>query len=151
LQVEIPDQFIYQSEPLLMGLSFAMVKAVRATSGLQDRDLIAALSALCTNYERRTNSGLYYEQPLPTAQHAVAAEIETMLKQYREVEQKHSGSSLRDSDALKALVFLTRMAYGRTSGRPKSRAFIDFLVAQFPANESASIGSQDSRNRLIVP
>jgi hypothetical protein len=115
--------------------------------------VIAALSALCTNYERRANSGLHYEQPLTNiAQQTIAAEVESMLKQYREVEQKHAGySSLRDSDVLRALVFLVRMAYARTSGRPKSRAFIDFLATQFSERESALVAPQETVSRIITP
>ena len=114
-----------------MGLSYALVKAAQTDRSLNDRDLIAALSAMCTSYERLVNSGLHYEQPLTsTTQQAAAAQVEEMLKQYREAEQKQAGySTLRDSDVLKALVFLVRLGHGRTSGRPKSRAFIDFLLA----------------------
>jgi hypothetical protein len=85
------------------------------------------------------NSGLHYEQPMTSdAQRRVAAELEIMIKEYREAEQKHAGySSLRDSDVLKALVFLVRLAHARTSGRPKSRALVDFLFGQFPENELA--------------
>ena len=79
------------------------------------------------------------------SQRRVAAEIENMVKEYREAEQKHTGfSTLRDSDVLKALVFLVRLAHGRTSGRPKSRAFVDFLFAQFPEK---AIGGGYRRNR----
>jgi hypothetical protein len=52
---------------------------------------------------------------------------------------------------LKALVFLVRLGYGRTSGRPKSRAFIDFLLAQFPEKQSAVITPQEAGSRIIVP
>jgi hypothetical protein len=58
---------------------------------------------------------------------------------------------LRDGDVLKALVFLLRLAHGRTSGRPKSRAFIDFLSAQFPEKEPAVVGPQSAGSRIIVP
>jgi len=34
--------------------------------------------------------------------------------------------TVRDSEVLRALVFLVRMAHGRTSGRPKSAAFVVF-------------------------
>jgi hypothetical protein len=99
------------------------------------------------------NSGLHYEQPLTSApQHAVAAQVEEMLKQYRDAEQQQLGySNLRDGDVLKSLVFLVRLAQGRTSGRPKSRAFIDFLLAQFPEKESAVVTPQDAASRIIVP
>jgi hypothetical protein len=96
---------------------------------------------------------VHYEQPLTnTAQHAVAAQVEEMVKQYREAEQKELGySNLRDVDVLKALVFLLRLAHGRTSGRPKSRAFLDFLLAQFPEKETALVAAQESGSRIIVP
>jgi hypothetical protein len=153
LAVEIPDQFLYEREPLLMGLSLALAKGARRDRTVHDSDLIAALSALCTSYERRVSSGLHYQQALTNiAQQTIASEVEAMLKQYREVEQKHAGySSLRDSDVLRALVFLVRMAYARTSGRPKSRAFIDFLAAQFPERESAWVAPQEAASRIIMP
>jgi hypothetical protein len=153
LQIEISEQFIYEREHLLMGLSYALAKAAQADRTLNDRDLIAALSAMCTSYERLMNSGLHYEQPLTSAaQHAAAAQVEEMLKEYREAEQKQLGySTVRDSDVLKALVFLVRLGHGRTSGRPRSRAFIDFLLAQFPEKESAVVTPQEASSRIIVP
>jgi hypothetical protein len=153
LQVEISEQFTYEREHLLMGLSYALAKAAHADRSLNDRDLITALSAMCTSYERRINSGLHYDQPLTSAaRHATAAQVEEMLKQYREAEQKQLGySTLRDSDVLKALVFLVRLGHGRTSGRPRSRAFIDFLFAQFPEKQSAVLTPQETASRIIVP
>jgi hypothetical protein len=153
LQIEISEQFTYEREHLLMGLTYALAKAARTDHSLNDRDLITALSAMCTSYERLVNSGLHYEQPLTgSGQHAVAAQVEEMVKQYREAERKELGySNLRDSDVLKALVFLLRLAHGRTSGRPKSRAFIDFLYAQFPEKQSAVLTPQEAGSRIIVP
>lgn len=153
LQIELPDQFMYEKEHLLMGLTYALAKAARADRSLHDQDLISALSALTTSYERRVNSGLHYEQPLTSEpQRRAVAEIETMVKEYREAEQKHMGyATLRDSDVLKSLVFLVRLAHGRTSGRPKSRAFVEFLFAQFPEKESAVITPQEAGSRIILP
>lgn len=153
LDIEVPDRFMYEREHLLMGLTFALSKAARADRTLNDRDLIGALSVLCTNYRRLVNSGLHYEQPLTGAsQHRVATEVESMLKEYREAEQKHVGySSLKDSDILRAMVFLLRLAYGRTSGRPKSHAFVEFLFAQFPEKETAVVTPQEAGSHIIVP
>jgi hypothetical protein len=153
LHIEVSEQFTYEREHLLMGLSYALAKAAQADRSLNDRDLISALSAMCTSYERLANSGLHYEQPLTSrSQQSVAAQIEEMVKQYREAEQKQLGySNLRDADVLGALVFLLRLGHGRTSGRPKSRAFIDFLVAQFPEQQSAVVAPQDAGSRIIVP
>lgn len=153
LQIELPDQFMYEKEHLLMGLTYALAKAARADRSLNDRDLITALSTLATSYERRVNSGLHYEQPLTSdSQRRAASEVETMVREYREAEQKHVGySALRDSEVLKALVFLVRLAHGRTSGRPKARAFVEFLFTQFPEKESAVLAPQEAGSRIILP
>ena len=153
LQVEVSDQFMYEKEHLLMGLTYALAKAARADRSLHDQDLIATLSMLANSYNRRVNSGLHYEQPLTSeSQRKAAAEVETMVKEYRAAEQKHVGySTLRESDVLKALVFLVRLAHGRTSGRPKSRALVEFLFAQFPEKESAVLTPQEAGSRIILP
>ena len=153
LQIEVSDQFMYQHEHLLMGLTYALAKAARADRSLHDQDLIAALTMLAKSYERRVNSGLHYEQPLTSdSQRRAANEVETMVREYREAEQKHMGySSLRDSEVLNGLVFLVRLAHGRTSGRPKSRAFVEFLFAQFPEKESPVLAPQEAGSRIILP
>lgn len=153
LQIELGDQFLYEHEHLIMGLTYALFKATRADRSMNDRDLISGLTSLARSYERLVNSGLHYDEPAQgAAQQLVAGEVQTMVKEYREAEVKHTGySRLRDSDVLKTLVFLVRMAHGRTSGRPKSRAFVDFLASQFPEKQSVIAGPQDTGSRIIVP
>jgi hypothetical protein len=153
LQVKVPDQFLYEKEHLLMGLTFALARATNGDRSLHDQDLISAVGGMCTSYERLVNSGLHYEQPLTSpAQQRIAAEIELMVKEYRAAEEKHTGrSALPDSDVLKALAFLLRLAHGRTSGRPKSRALIDFLAAQFPEKDAGAVTPQESGSSIIVP
>jgi hypothetical protein len=151
-KVEIGDQFLYEQEHLILGLSYALAKSARIDHGVRDVDLIAALSSLARNYETLANSGLHYETPVTNLTHqAIAAEVQKMVKEYREAEQKHMGySKLRDSDVLRGLVFLLRMGMVRTSGRPKSRAFVDFLYRQFPEQESAVVGA-DEGSRIVMP
>jgi hypothetical protein len=153
LEIEVSDQFMYEKEHLLMGLTYALAKSAHADRSLNDQDLISALSVLAKSYERRVNSGLHYEQPITSeSQRRAAAEVETMISEYRAAEQKHVGySTLKDSEVLKALVFLLRLANGRTSGRPKSRAFLEFLFAQFPEKESAVVTPQEAGSRIILP
>lgn len=152
-EVEIGDQFLYEHQHLLLGINYALVKSARADRILVDEDLIAALTASARTYETLVNSGLYYEVPIASiARQSVVAEIQNMIKEFREAELKHTGSArLRDSEVLTALVFLTRMAYSRTSGRPKSRAFIDFLGAQFQEKESTIAAPDEVGSRIITP
>jgi len=129
-----------------------LAKSARADRNLKDTDLIAAVSALARTYETLVNSGLHYEAPISNiTQQTVAAEVQNMLREFREAEQKHVGYvQLRDSEVLRALVFMVRMAHGRTSGRPKSKAFVDFLLAQFPEKPSG-IATPEAVSSLIVP
>ena len=151
-KIEIGQQFLYEQEHLILGLSYALAKSAQADRGIRDADLISALSALAHSYETLAGSGLHYEIPVTNLAHqAIASEVQKMVKEYREAEQKHVGySRLRDSDVFRALVFLLRMAFTRTSGRPKSRAFVDFLFRQFPEQQSA-IAAADEHSRIIVP
>jgi hypothetical protein len=159
--VEIPEQFLYEREELILGLSFALAKSARAVRSLAgpltDRDLIAAVSSLAKSYQTLVNSHLIYEPQTADLAHQaivrdIAREVETMVREFRDAEKQHIGHTrLRDSDVLKALVFLLRLGLGRTSGRPKSRAFIDFLFAQFPEKQSAITGPDEAGSRIVIP
>jgi hypothetical protein len=151
-RIEIGQQFLYEQEHLVLGLSYALAKSAQSDRDIRDSDLISVLSTLARSYETLAGSGLHYEARVTNLTHqAVASEVQKMVKEYREAEQKHLGySRLHDSDVLRALVFLLRMAYTRTSGRPKSRAFVDFLFRQFPETQSAIAAPQEA-NRIIIP
>jgi|SRR5437667_7674278 len=151
-KVEIGDRFIYEQEHLILGLSYALAKSARVNRDIRDGDVIAALTSLSKNYETLASSGLHYETPVTSlVQQSIAAEVQQMLKEYREAEQKHLGySRLRDSDVLRAFVFLLRMGLTRTSGRPKSRRFIEFLFQQFPEQAAGTVAAP-AQSSIIVP
>jgi hypothetical protein len=151
-EVEIREQFLYEREPLITGLGFALAKAVRADRGLYDRDLIAALSTMARRQQTLVNSGLHLgDATASPTQQAIMDAIEAMAAEYRQIEQRHTGySSLRDADMLQAIVFLVRIAHGRTSGRPRSRAFTDFLLQQFPETGATSIVAPQGSS-IVIP
>lgn len=151
-KVEVGDHFLYEHEQLIFGLTYSLAKSARSTHGTRDSDLIAALTGLARSYETLASSGLHYETSTTNLAHqAIAGEIQKMIKEFREAEHKHLGyTRLRDSDVLRALVFLLRMAMMRTSGRPRSRSFIEFLFQQFP-EKTAAIATADEESRIIVP
>jgi len=153
LQVELSEQFLYEREHLIVGLSYALAKRARADRSLVDNDFIAALTSMAQTQETLANSGLHYATRITSlGQQAIATELQNMLKEYRAAEQKHFGYiRLRDADVLRGLVFLLRTAHARTSGRPKSRAFVDFLFAQFPEKQSAIAAPEEAGSRIITP
>ena len=156
-KVEITEQFLLERQHFILGLSFALGKCARADRSLLDRDLITSVSSHAKTYQTLVNSNLIYEPPTANVAHqSIAREVETMVREFREAEQQHldeipGHARLRDSDVLKALVFLLRMGFARTSGRPKSRGFIDFLFAQFPEKQSAIAGPEEAGSRIVIP
>lgn len=149
--IDIGDQFLYEKQELIGGLMLGLAKSMRTNRHVFDPDLIAALTALARSYDTRVNAGLYYEPPLVNAsQHSIVAELQSHLKEYREADEARLGAlRWRDGDVLKALVVLLRMAQTRTSGRPKSRSFVDFLLQQF--SEKVIVAPGEVPSGLIVP
>lgn len=152
-EVEVRDRVLAERQPLVTGLLFGLARAARSDGGINDRDLIAALTALARSQQRLVSSGLHYnEQPTGPVQQAVARHLQQMVDEYRELERRHLGAeSLRDSELLQAYVFLVRMAYSRTSGRPKSRAFLDFLATRFPERDAGVAGASQPGGSIILP
>ena len=153
LDVEVRNSFIYDREPLMVGLTFALARAARADRSINDRDLIGAVTAMARSYQTLVGSGLHYETPSASLpQQAISAEVQKMIAEYRQTEEKHIGyATLKDSEVLQAMVFLVRMAQARTNGRPRSRAFVDFLLTQFPDRDSQVVAPGETASRLIVP
>jgi hypothetical protein len=149
-QIELDRELVQNREPLLAGLSHGLAQAAHRDRDLRDSDLTAALTTLARTLETLASSGLVYEPPSANpVQQALVAELQKMIASYREIEKKQIGfSRLPDSELLQIVVFLVRLALARSNGRPRSRAFIDFLTAQFPEKEGAFA---EPGSRLIVP
>jgi hypothetical protein len=133
--VSVPPQFRYQFEPLIAGLLFALARLAAAHKTWHDRDVISALTDIARDRERQARSGIIYQEASPSPiTDVVRLEVERMIADYRKLEvQKLSAASLKDSDVLLAMVVLVRLAQNNTNGRPRSRRFLDGLLAQFPA------------------
>jgi hypothetical protein len=152
--VELSEELAYRREPLLGLLTQSLEQAARRDRTLHDSDLIEAMTAVAKTYETLVNSGLVYETRAPNpVQQAISLELQQAIDRYREAEQKQVGySTLRDTEAFHILVLLARMAVAHTSGRPRSRAFCDFLTETFGRKKDTLIASPDEAgSRLIIP
>ena len=94
-----------------------------------------------------------YQEALPgLAQQAIIDALRQLLQEFRELEQKHLGyATLKDAEVLKALVFTLRLAHMQTSGRPRSRRFLDFLRERFPDAQPAIATADEPSSRIIMP
>ncbi len=146
--VEIPPQLIRERQPAVSGLGFTVLKFARDNATLADGDVLAAVTSLAETY-RTLGSGIYYEKPPETPlAHGLYAALAAFLEEVKKQEGERSGfPSLKDAEIFHLLVFLWRVGKQRTNGRPKSRAFLDFLRAQYPASPEI----QNEVPKIIVP
>jgi hypothetical protein len=105
-----------------------LADAALRTPGAVDSDVQAALAALIRTH-RTSESGLLYET---RAEDRIAAAVqglfERSLADYQKTRQEQEGlSPFRNAEILGVLVFLERSAISNRNGRPKGRAYIDFV------------------------
>jgi len=146
--LSLPMDLIHEHQPLISGLGYTILKAAAEVPAVDDSSAIEAFTALAETY-RTLGTGLYYERP-PDAlvARAVYTQLTQFLGEYRQAEQKQTGfGGVKDSEIFRLLVFLLRVAKYETNGRPRSRAFLDFLRGQFPRAAEA----QAEAPRIIVP
>jgi len=145
--VTVPRDLIHEQGALATGISLAILDRAAEEPALVDADLFAALSALAETY-RTLGAGLYYENP-PTAAapHALYSAVAKYLQEWKDkgaTEARVAPAS--NIDVFRLLVSLVRFGHPRSNGRPRTRGFIDFLRAQFPAVQRAA-----EAPRIIAP
>lgn len=147
--VEVPPDFVYEHWPAVSEIAQAILAFWAQNKELADDSVLQSLNALAETY-RTLGTGIYYERPPdgPLAR-ALYATIASSLENFRKRETERKGlSSLKESDIFRLLVFLIRIEKQETSGRPRSRAFLDFLRTRFPLPEAAAA---KETSRIIIP
>ncbi|HEX6879127.1 MAG TPA: hypothetical protein VF135_02080, partial [Terriglobales bacterium] len=152
-EIQLDQRFFFDHEPLITGLMFAVSRVALANREWTDRDLIHAITEITRSAATRANSGLILQENTPNpVQQMLRAEIDKMVGQYRQLEEQNLGyARLKDSDVMRALVFLVRTAHSRTNGRRKSRAFVDTLRVQFPMQTESGATPAATGSNLIIP
>ena len=130
--VRVTEEFLRDHEPLLLFIGASLLEASLTTAGIVDSDVREALDALIRTY-RTLQSGLYYETlPSNLLAAAIHQKIQEAIGQLRKDLSEKGSTSIRDVEILGMLVFLDRVAVHQDNGRPRGRAFIDYLRAVFP-------------------
>jgi len=135
--IHVSKEFLQEHEPLLIFLSTKLLESALGTPGVVDSDMREALDALIRTH-RTLQTGLYYEtRPNNLVAAAIQQGIQEQLEQLRKEFAEKGTTPLRDAEILGVLVFLEHFALHRANGRPKGRAFIDYLFEYFPHDEVA--------------
>jgi len=133
--VHVTEQFLREHEPLLMFLSSRLLEASLASAGAVDSDVREALQSLIRTY-RTLQSGLYYEtRPANIVAAGIHQRMQEAVEALRKELAEKSATPVRDADILGTLVFLERVELNQNNGRPRSRAFLDYLRAYFPHSQ----------------
>ena len=142
-EVRIPGRFAHDHGELVAALTHTLLLFARDHRALVDSDAVAVLQTLAETY-RTLSSGLYYERPPDYAlQRELYEALKAALEEFKKREQNKVGvTSTRESEIRDALVLLTQVGATRTNGRPKGRAFLDFLRSHFLPEE---IGKPESK------
>ncbi len=134
--VRVTEEFLRDHEPLLLFIGASLLEASLTTAGVVDSDVREALDALIRTY-RTLQTGLYYETlPSNLLAAAIHQKIQEAIGQLRKDLSEKGSTSIRDVEILGMLVFLDRVAVHQDNGRPRGRAFIDYLRAVFPMKSS---------------
>ena len=145
---KIPASFVVAHEKLILALSYAICLQARDSRLLVDSDVTAALQALVETYKTLA-SGLYYEKaPDYRPQRDLYEKLKAAIEDYKKAEAQQLGvGRVRDSEIRDALTFLAQLGSTRSNGRPKARAYLDFLRTQFKPEQFSKLES----NIVLLP
>ena len=127
---------------LLVQLDYAIAEFGASHRELVDSDVLAALENLAESY-RTLASGLVYEKPIHNPlQRGLSEKVKAAKADLSERMSRDLGATtLRNSDARDALIFLTQLCAIHMNGRSKGRAYLDLIRGQFPKEEFQKTGS----------
>jgi hypothetical protein len=146
--VSVSREQVRMRSATFYGLGYMIAAYASEQRALTDAEVFDAVESMAKTY-RTLASGLYYENP-PAGGLAAGlyATLAKLLQEEKKTEANQPGSSgLKDSEIFHLLVFFLRFARLRSNGRPRSRAFIEFLRVEYPAEVR---GTTEER-RIILP
>jgi hypothetical protein len=146
--VSFSSDIVRTRENILSELGYTVAMYANEQRSLTDSDVLAAVKALAET-RRTLVSGIYYEK-LPEI--PVAAGLYTALAKYLEQEKARAAEhpeypALKETEIFHLLVFFVRFARLRSNGRPRTRAFLNFLRSQFPIEANTPAAEP----RIILP
>ncbi len=131
--VPLTEDFLNKHNDLLMFCGVSLLQAALETLGTVDRDVVDALEALI-RMQRTLESGLVYQTR--AADHvaaAIQARMERAFEDYQRIRREREGlAGYRTAEILGVLVFLIRLSSRLVNGRPRGRAFIEYLSQEMP-------------------
>jgi hypothetical protein len=140
------DNFMYRHTPVLNAVCFAICEERKGIPWLLDTDVIEVLKDLAKTM-KTLSSGIYYESlPESSVRVSLFHRLKGLFDEFMQLHPQDTGQSLKVSDAIDVLTFLTYFATVNSNSRPRSRQYLDLL------NNMAEQAAQEKRaGNLIIP
>ncbi len=146
--VSFPADVIRARSTTVSEMGYAVLVYAREHPTMTDAEVFEAVHAMAETY-RTLVSGIYYEKP-PQGLIAAGlyAAIAKFIEDHKNAEGQHPDvPPLKNTELFQLLVFFVRFGHVRSNGRPRTRAFLDFLREQYPAE----MGLTKEEPRIILP
>ena len=141
---QFDEQFLYRYAPMIATLARVIIEERIRTPNVVDQDATEAYQALKSTLNT-LSSGLYYETT-PENNVVATALFEQMKAAFDQMMQaQEGGPSLKVTEALEVVDFMISTAEFHSSGRPKSRKYLDWLATMVPAVK------QEEGSGLVIP
>ena len=138
--IPVTDQFLRNHELLLQFILALLLRSSMETPGALDSDVRGAIEAIIRTY-RTSATGLVYES---VPENPVAGGIFTRMREGLDKLREaliEKGATPRDNEFLGIFVYLQHVELARNNGRPRCRAFMDFLRQLFPDYRAPKVDS----------
>lgn len=130
---KIPYSTLEAHEPFFMRLSYAVCEFASENRPLVDADIQAVYQALAETYQTLTSGILYENPPAYLLQRELYGKLRHEVEEYKKQEPIgiSAQTRVRESEIRDVLILVAQIAAGKSNGRPKGRAFLDFIRSQF--------------------
>jgi len=146
--VEFSPDLIHERRTMVSGFAYHILMHHAEDRDTVDADALAALAALAETFRTLAGGILYEKPPDGGPSRGLYTALAHFVEEFRKGEaEKGALAPIQDIEVFYVLVFLLRVGKRQTNGRPRSRAFLDFLRAQFP--RAAAL--QPEPQRIILP
>jgi len=129
--------FTYRHTPVLNAVSLGICEERAAAPWLLDLDVIEVLKDL-TRTMKTLSSGIYYESlPESVVRVSLFHRLKRLFDGFMQPQPHSLEQSMKVSDAIDVLTFLTYIATVNSNSRPRSRQYLDLLngMAEDTAHE----------------
>lgn len=141
---DFDEAFFREFSPILDVISREVVEEHRGSRWLVDNDVIEVYKALAVTM-KTLSSGIYYESlPEGTARQSLFRRLKALLDDLMKGQKELDERSLKVSEAIQVIDFLTLAALASSSTRPLTRRYLDWLADMTGAGPEPPAG-------LILP